>query len=464
MQEDLDVQSALHEIELDVLNEDRLIASIACRFEATFSDLHYVICQKIHLHPKSLYRFYIPRMHMSFRSIPRSKDLSSDKRLLSILTVGDDLYYQNNNQKLRLKIRGIGEEIDKINIERDLRRAYVALEDTVAKNTYVRKNHVQRENLTLLYGLASDLLQKQIHRLLADQTSLVFNLKGNHLIAYCLVTQTRDQIEYFFFPDQKSFSRYLMVKQDAYISNIHKEKYKDGFAMVLSKKQLKETELTKPYNSQMYVEHSCYTYFYDVQRGYEVDVVNNTQAKEFMRYLVALQKALAKIKTFQLEFVNTKVSLYIGYNPHTKSTLLQSGPKPFVALTDVSYTNYENIEKLQLFTRTIDTLELDYFLCMKKPLAYKDERARYLVEGVCMGRDFRRVKSEGYDGEEQISHMMIDLLLDAIEASGLPQKVLVRERAVYAQIHDFCDQLGIIVEVYARLPKIDAFHQMRIKK
>lgn len=464
MQGDLDASTTLHEIEIDILHDTRFITNISCALETTFEDLHYLICQSIHLHPKAIYRFYIPRLHTSLRYIPRSKDMFSTKKLLSVITVGDDIYYRNQGQQLRLKIRSIGMEIDKINIERDLRRAVVALKDTVAATTYLKKSHVQRDNLTLLYGLGSDLLQKQVHRLLADQSTLVFNLKGNNLIAYCLVSVTHDAIEYFFFPNQKDFQRYLMVKQDSYLSTMHKEKYKNGMSMVMSKKPFKETDTTLPYNSQMYVEHACYVYFYDVRRGYEIDVVNNKQAKEFMRYLVALQKALTKIKTFSLEFANPNVSLYIGYNPHTKSTLLQSGTKLPPRVEDIPYGNINNITRLQQFPRTIDTLELDYFLCVKKQVEYPDERAHFMLEGVCMGREYRRVKSSTYEKDEQVDDMMVDLLLDAIEAQGIPQKVLVRERAVYAQVHDFCMQLGIQVEVYARLPKIDAFHQARIKQ
>lgn len=464
MQEEWNAHQALHEIEIDISSDTRLITSITCRLETTFEELHYIICQNIHLHPKHLYRFFVPRIHTALRYLPRSKDLHASKKLLSLISVGDDISYRNGQQKLRLKVRSIGMEIDKINIERDLRRAVVALKDTVAKTTYMKKSHIQRENLTLLYSLGSDLIQKQVQHLIADQSVLVFNLKGNNLMAYCLVTRTHDQIEYFFFSNQAKLERYLSVKQNAYVSNLHKEKYKDGMAFVLSKKQLKENDVTSPFNSQMYVEHSCYIYFYDVRRGYDVDVVNNTQAKEFMRYLIALQKALVKMQTFSLEFANQNVSLYIGYNPHTKATLLQTGQKIQAKCAVIPYDNSDNIEHLQGFVRTIDTIELDYFLCVKQQPQYKDERATYMLEGVCFGREFKRVKSELYESEEQVNCMMVDLLLDAIEETGIPQKVIVREQAVYGQISNFCEQLGIVVEIYARLPKIDAFHQSRLKQ
>ncbi len=464
MQDELEVKDDLQEITIDVMNEDRWIASLSCDFETTFAELHYEICERIHLHPESFYRFYLPKLRISMRDIPRSKDLSSDEQLLMFLTVGDDCYYQNQNQRVRLKIRSIGEAIEKINIERDMRRAYASLAETVIKNTYMKRNRVQRDNLTLLYGLASDLLQNQVQRVLPDQSTLVFNLKGNHLIAFCVVTQARDQIEYFFFPDQKSFSCYVLARQDPYLPNMHREKYKDGMTMVFSRKPLKESETTKPYNSQMYVEHSCYVYFYDVKRGYDIDVVNNAQAKELMRYLVALQKALVKIKAFRMDFFDTNSSLYIGYNPHTKKTLLQKGPKAVLALNDLPYENQENIAKLQCYRHTIENVELDYFLFVRQPIKNKDERGRYLVEGVCVGNKARRVRSDTFENNEQIAHMMQDLLLDMIEIIGLPQRVLVRDRCVYSYIHDFCARLSIEVAIYARLPKVDAFHHSRLKK
>lgn len=464
MQDELDVHTALHEIEIDVLNEVKTLTSVSCRIEDSFEDLHYVICQRLHLHPRNIYRFYIPRIHASLREIPRSKDMFSNKKLVSVITVGDMLYYRNGSQQLRLNVRSIGMEIEKGNMERDLRRAVVALKDTVAKTTYLKKNHILRDNLTLLYGLGSDLIQKQIHKVLADQTTMVLNLKGNNLLSYCLVSATRDQVEYFFFSKQESFQRYMLVRQDAYLSSMHKEKYKDGISFVLSKKALKESDMTSPYNSQMYVEHACYVYFYDVKRGYEVDVISNHQAKELMRYLMALQKALVKMKTFNLEFANPNVAMYIGYNPHTKATLLQSGPKIAAVIADVPYGNSEVIARLQGYPRTIDVVEVDFFLCVKKPIQYQDERHVYMLEGICMGREYRKVHSETFEKDEQVHALMVDLLLDACEDNGIPQKVLVRERAAYALVADFCKQLGIQVEVYARLPKIDAFHNARIRK
>lgn len=464
MQDELDIQSDLHEIDIDLCNEDQLILPVSCSFETTFDELHYLICQKVHLHPRSAYRFYIPKLRLTLRSIPRSKDSRSDRELLSLLDIGDDFYYQNRNQRLRLKMRGIGEQIEKIHIERDMRRAYAALQNTVLRSTRLKRNRIQRENLTLLYDLANDLLQHQVQRLLSDQTSLIFNLKGNHLMAYCLITQTRDQIEYFFFPDQMSYIRYALVRQDAYLSGIHKEKYKDGTAVVFSKKQLKETELTKPYNSQMYVEHSCYVYFYDVKRGYEVDVVNNTQAKEFMRYLVALQKALIKLKTFRMDFNGRNAALYIGYNPHTKATLLQQGPKIPLRVAQREYDNVDNIVILQQYPRSIDTYELDYLMNEKQPLQQKDERYRYIVEAVCSGKNGRSKRLEPYESQDQIDQLLVDVLLDVIEKDGLPQKVIVREQCVYAAINSFCKQLGIEIAVYARLPKTDAYYQANKKQ
>lgn len=464
MQDELDIQSELHEIDIDLCNEDQLVLTLSCSFETTFAELHYLICQKVHLHPKSAYRFYIPKLQLSLRTIPRSKDFQSNKRLLSLLDIQDDFYYQNRNQRLRLRVRSIGEQIDKIHIERDMRRAYASLQTTLLQNTRLKRNRIQRENLTLLYGLANDLLQNQVQRLLNDQTSLVFNLKGNHLLSYCLITQTRDQIEYFFFPDQGSYSRYALVKQDSYIPGIHREKYKDGMAVVFSKKPLKETEMTKPFNSQMYVEHSCYVYFYDVTRGYEVDVVGNTQAKQLMRYLVALQKALIKLKTFQPDFKPQNKALYIGYNPHTKATLLQQGPKISLRLPQAAYTNIDNIVLLQQLPRSIESVELDYFMVEKQPLQHKDERYRFIVEAICIGKGNRCVRKEAYESHEQIEHLLVDVLLDMVERDGLPQKIIVREQCVHAAIQDFCKQLGMDIAIYARLPKIDAYHQARSKK
>lgn len=114
MQDELDIQSDLHEIDIDLCNEDQLILPVSCSFETTFDELHYLICQKVHLHPRSAYRFYIPKLRLTLRSIPRSKDSRSDRELLSLLDIGDDFYYQNRNQRLRLKMRGIGEQIEKI--------------------------------------------------------------------------------------------------------------------------------------------------------------------------------------------------------------------------------------------------------------------------------------------------------------------------------------------------------------
>ena len=464
MQDEWEVQDELQVITVDIMNEDRWIATLTCDFDTTFDNLHYMICDQIHLHAQSFYRFYLPKLRLSLRDIPRSKDVDSSQQLLMFLTVGDDCYYQNHNQRLRLKIRSIGKAIEAINLERDMRRAYAALAETVRKSSYMKRNRIQRENLTLLYGLASDLLQNQVQRVLPDQSTLVFNLKGNHLISFCVVTQAKDQIEFFFFPDQESFSCYVMARQDAYLPGIHREKYKDGMTMVFSRKPLKESEVTRPYNSQMYVEHSCYVYFYDVKRGYEIDIVNNTQAKELMRYLVALQKALVKIKAFHTDFFDPKSSLYIGYNPHTKKTLLQKGPKAVIQLNDFLYENADNIAKLQQFRHTIETVELDYFLFVRQPVKNKDERAGYLVEGVCIGNHTRRVRSDAFENNEQIAHMMLDLLLDMIEAIGLPQRILVRDRCVYSYVHDFCTKLSIEVAIYARLPKVDAFHQSRLKK
>ena len=170
------MQNDLHEIDIDLCNDDQLILPMSCSFETTFDELHYLICQKVHLHPRSIYRFYVPKLKLTLSTSPRCKDSRSDKRLLSLLDIGDDFYYQNRNQKLRLHIRGIGEQIDKINIERDMRRAYAALQNTVLRSTRLKRNRIQRENLTLLYGLANDLLQQQVQRLLSDQTTLVFNL------------------------------------------------------------------------------------------------------------------------------------------------------------------------------------------------------------------------------------------------------------------------------------------------
>lgn len=111
-------------------------------------------------------------------------------------------------------------------------------------------------------------------------------------------------------------------------------------------------------------------------------------------------------------------------------------------------------------------MELDYFFIpQKKERMYKDERMTYLVEGFCIGKGMRREKIETYESDEKIDHMMVDLLLDAMESmNALPQKVYVRERAVYNQISSFCEQLGIVIEIYARLPLIDAYVQMRKKQ
>ena len=119
---------------------------------------------------------------------------------------------------------------------------------------------------------------------------------------------------------------------------------------------------------------------------------------------------------------------------------------------------------LQRFKKTVEILELDYFLCVRQPSKHKDERVRYVVEGIVIGKAGRRMRSEPYESDGKIADMMVDLLLDMMEISGLPQQVLVRERSVYSYVHDFCKQLGIEVAIYARLPKVDAFHQTRIKK
>lgn len=466
MQEDLNLENILQDILFDVYNEDRFIVSLSAHHECSFDNLHYIICEQLHLHPQARYRFYIPKMQVSFRSIPRSSDASSDSYVLSYLSLGDFVYYQNNHQQLRLKIRSIGKEIDKVNMAREMRKAFVMLEKTVNKHTYMKKNKIQMENLELLYGLGSDLIQKQVHHILRDQSLLIFNFKGNNLLSYCMVTHTRDHIEYFFFPDQKELNRYQMVRQNSYLSALHKEKYKHGMAMVLSKRPLKENEMTRPFNSQMMVEHTCYLYFYDVLRGYEVDIVNNTQAKELMRYLVVLKKALIKMQAFHIDISDAQTAMYIGYNPHTKTVLLQGGPKPAAILLELPYENSDNIEKLLQFPRSIAIVELDYFFIpQKKERMYKDERMTYLVEGFCIGKGMRREKIETYESDEKIDHMMVDLLLDAMESmNALPQKVYVRERAVYNQISSFCEQLGIVIEIYARLPLIDAYVQMRKKQ
>lgn len=461
--QDLPIQDELQVINIDVLNDDRLITTLSCDYETNFHELHGMLCETLRLHPQTLYRFYLPKLKVSLRSLPRSKDDSGAKRLLSLLTVGDDIVYQNGNRRLRLMVRSIGRAIEGSSIERDIRKVYASLEGNVDKNAYKKRNRIQRDNLTLLYSLASELLSQQIIGRLNDQASLVFNLKGNNLLSYCHITQTRDRVEYFFFPDRERFSRYVMVRQDINVAMMHKDKYKDGMAMVFSKQPLKETDFTKPYNAQMYVEHACYVYFYDVKRGYEVDTISAAQTKELMRYLVALQKALVKLQNSPAQN-NPNVSLYIGYNPHTKQTLLQYGPKPLIHLNDVFYDNQANIQLLQRFKKTVEIIELDYFLCVRQPTKNKDERARYVVEGITIAKAGRRMRSEPYESDQKIADMMIDLLLDMMELIGLPQQVLVRERSVYSYVHDFCKQLGISVAIYARLPKVDAFHQARIKK
>lgn len=463
MQADLQIPDELQVIEIDVLNDERIITSLSCDFETNFHELHTKICEAMRLHPQSLYRFYLPKLKISLRALPRSRDDSGTKRLLSLLTVGDDIVYQNHNRKLRLMVRSIGRAIEGINIERDMRKVYASLESSVTQNAYKKRNRIQRDNLTLLYGLAADLLAHSITRLFHDQASLVFNLKGNHLLSYCYISQSKDRIEYFFFPDRERFSRYVMIKQDAYLPVMHKDKYKDGMAMVFSKRQLKETDFTKPYNAQLYVEHACYAYFYDVKRGFEVDTIGANQSKELMRYLVALQKALPKLIANQSK-QPANASLYIGYNPHTKQTLLQYGPKPLIHLNDRFYENSANLSLLAQFRKTVEVIELDYFLCMRQPTKNKDERCVYLAEGVVIGKAGRRLRSEPYENDDRLAAMMIDLLLDIMEVSGLPQQVMVRERCVYSYVHDFCKQLGIEVAIYARLPKIDAYHQSRIKK
>lgn len=466
MQEDLDLETVLQEITFDVYNEDRFIRSLSAHHASSFTDLHTIICEHIHLHPKAFYRFYIPKIQVSVRSLPRSNDTSSDEQILSYLSVGDFIYYQNQNHQLRLKVRSIGKEIDKVNMAREMRKAFIMLEKTVNKHTYLKKNKIQLENLELLYGLGSDLIQKQVHHILHDQSLLIFNFKGNNLLSYCMVSYTRDHIEYFFFPDQKELNRYQLVRQNSYLSAMHKEKYKHGMAMVLSKKPLREHEMSKPFNSQMMVEHACYLYFYDVKRGYEVDMVNNTQAKELMRYLVVLKKALIKMQAFKLDVTDGNTAMYIGYNPHTKTVLLQGGPKPVPILLEPPYENSNNITKLLQFPRTIAILELDYFfLPPENERKYKDERMNYLVEGICIGKEIRKHRSEAYVNEERIDQMMVDLLLDAMEGmDALPQKVYVRERAVFNQIYSFCQQLGIVIEIYARLPHVDAFYQSCMKR
>ncbi len=460
--QDLQIQDELQVIEIDVLNEDRLITTLSCDYETNFHELHGMLCETLRLHPQTLYRFYLPKLKVSLRALPRSKDDSGAKRLLSLLTVGDDIVYQNNNRRIRLMVRSIGRAIEGSSIERDIRKVYASLESNVDKNAYKKRNRIQRDNLTLLYTIASELLSQQITTKLHDQASLVFNLKGNNLLSYCYVSQMRDRIEYFFFPDRERFSRYVMVRQDGYVPIMHKDKYKDGMAMVFSKQPLRETDFTKPYNAQMYVEHACYVYFYDVKRGFEVDTISAAQTKELMRYLVALQKAMPKMQGSTQN--NPNASLYIGYNPHTKQTLLQYGPKPLIHLNDVFYHNQANIQLLQRFKKTVEILELDYFLCVRQPSKHKDERVRYVVEGIVIGKAGRRMRSEPYESDGKIADMMVDLLLDMMEISGLPQQVLVRERSVYSYVHDFCKQLGIEVAIYARLPKVDAFHQTRIKK
>ena len=108
MQSDLQIPDELQVIEIDVLNDERIITSLSCDFETNFHELHTKICEAMRLHPQSLYRFYLPKLKISLRALPRSRDDSGTKRLLSLLTVGDDIVYQNHNRKLRLMVRSIG--------------------------------------------------------------------------------------------------------------------------------------------------------------------------------------------------------------------------------------------------------------------------------------------------------------------------------------------------------------------
>ena len=128
------------------------------------------------------------------------------------------------------------------------------------------------------------------------------------------------------------------------------------------------------------------------------------------------------------------------------------------------YDNVDNIVILQQYPRSIDTYELDYLMNEKQPLQQKDERYRYIIEAVCSGKNGRSKRLEAYESQEQIDQLLVDVLLDAIEKDGLPQKVIVREQCVYAAINSFCKQLGIEIAVYARLPKTDAYYQANKKQ
>lgn len=464
MERELDIEKALHQIELDVHLEQRLLGSVTCSLDASFADLHYALCEQIHLPIRCSYRFYVARVHASFRYLPRSHEEIDTRKILQIASVGDDIFYRNNRQQYRLKVRSIGNEIEKMNIELNLRRAFVKLQDRMAESAYLKVNRMQRENLSLLYDLGRDLVRMNMSKLVRNQSTLVFNLKGNHLMSYCYVNISNGQIEYFFFRNLESYQHYLLVKRNLYISPLHQEKYKDGISMVFSQKPLKEYDMSKPFAKQFYVENSAYLYFYDVRRGYEVDQLDNTQAKEMMRYLVAFLGALKKIKTFTLELNPSQQAMYIGYNPHNKTALLQFGPKVALELYAYPYDKQVTLERVLTYPRTIETYELDYFLCKRKEGQESDERGAYECECIGIGKDFHNVQAHRYESEENLALRLIDIILDICEELGIPKKILVRDAIMYSYLQTFCEKTEIEMEIFARLPHIDAFQLKRQKK
>ena len=66
MQEDLNLDNILQDILFDVYNEDRFIVSLSAHHECSFDNLHYIICEHLHLHPQARYRFYIPKCRYRF--------------------------------------------------------------------------------------------------------------------------------------------------------------------------------------------------------------------------------------------------------------------------------------------------------------------------------------------------------------------------------------------------------------
>lgn len=434
-------------MQLDLLIDKENLCVIRALNTITFDDLHKIICHKLSVPTTVPYTFYLPKANITVRKVTRSYDVSSTSLIAAYVQTADMIYYRIYNSEFHVRFASMGVVDEKVAMQAKLLVTQTKIKSMIKKENIVYRNQLSKKTAQQLYAMCERLYDGGLFQYLHDHQFLMLHIED--MLQPIYVENQDHQFLMYFFPDEKSYRRFFCVLKD---TPPHQSMYKYKHATVL--RIAKKPIISLPYHRYK----DSFIAFLEMQRGWEMDGINEAAASELRIILSVLERMLIRLHNDNPITIHKHELMHVYDLPERNTCRIKIAQEESLILPLIPYEQPHNIENLLEKDMVSTYLEMDYHFVRQPHKGVMYEKRPYLLNVSALGPHIHSHYEHMYNSELDIKNAFLDMMVNIIEEHGRPETILVKDRYVYSILNDLCRKLGIFVRIEPKLLQTEAYY------